>query len=113
MTLYATDWKYTPEPRRYGDGTHHLVSGMTADGRRIDLVEIERDRDGNFDARMSDAEAAQIARLIAAAPVLLGACKVMVAWEDDAFDDDTAAMLNFGDALKAMRAAIAKAEGSE
>jgi hypothetical protein len=51
------------------------------------------------------------ARLIAAAPELLAAAKLFVAYDAATDDDHVAMMLNYADALEAAIAAIAKAEG--
>jgi hypothetical protein len=61
-------------------------------------------------AHWDDETAIANARLIAAAPELLAAAKLFVAYDAATDDDHVAMMLNYADALEATRAAIAKAE---
>jgi len=51
------------------------------------------------------------ALIMAAAPDLLEACKAFIAYDDTDDHDGVAMMINYDDALKACRAAIAKATG--
>jgi len=58
----------------------------------------------------ADVEAAD-ARLIAAAPDMLEALRMLIAWEDDAHDTSPTSQYNA--AVQAARAAIAKATGAQ
>ena len=102
--------KHTPGPWK-------VISEQTS--REVEVFEIAeishyrviRDARGDgFDAQGHDLADA---RLIAAAPELLEALLELLAAGENSVtaDDDVAAMLRFGDAVSAARAAIAKATG--
>ncbi|MBF0675556.1 hypothetical protein [Pseudomonas sp.] len=53
------------------------------------------------------------ARLIAAAPELLGACEAMVAYDEFLEEDDGKLMMHYMEIIKRAKAAIAKAKGEQ
>ena len=68
------------------------------DAMRALMDERTRERDAN-------------ARLIAAAPELLAACRAMVSWNDFAADEDSDLESLYEEAIRRARTAITKAEG--
>jgi hypothetical protein len=71
---------------------------------------FERSRRG-ADLPTMPAELDANARLIAAAPDLLAACEAFVRYDSDT-DDDVHMMLNYAEALRLTKAAIARATGA-
>ena len=76
----------------------------THDGTEI-LAQVRSYREINYSTAKANA------RLIASAPDLLEAAELWLKYNDADEEDSVEMMLNYADALKATRAAIAKAKG--
>ena len=100
-------WEVLPESDSH-EGTLNIVSEYEEKGGRASANWI-----AECDLQSDEAQNRANARLIAAAPELLDALRELIAAGDYCIttDDDAKAMLRFGDAHKAARAAIAEAEG--
>jgi hypothetical protein len=99
-----TDTQHTPGPWFATPG-NYAVYVKDAYGDQGDLV------CALYGAGATSYECAANARLIAAAPELLEACRLFVAYDTDESGDDVALMLAYARARAEIRAAIAKATG--
>ena len=92
-----TNTQHTPGPWRIGDAGF-TVFGPPKPGALAETIAPVKSRAN--------------ARLIAAAPDMLEACRLFIAYDDAAFDYDNAAAI-YDKARAAARAAIAKATGGQ
>ena len=98
-------WQIEWNAAQSGEGHYITDSNDMGELSRIAAVLFHDDADGETRAN---------ARLLAAAPELLAACKSMIEWDDREHDhavDFSARMALCDAAFNAARAAIAKAEG--
>lgn len=103
--------KHTPGPWYALPGLHNFSVRYKTGDKNLPMVNIANVRGHYGDGFPFGSSEANL-RLILAAPDLLEACKLVIAYDKNDATDGVAMMVAYNNAVKAARDAIAKATGS-